>query len=186
MKTNITPRTPLLADYRNIPWTSPKPGFWRQSRLLGAVTLAVTSPQPPGPPLSALASIVCLQPAACLPTPDPYAELLIGLWSQGERGAEGKSNRDPEELEITPRSSCTQIEGRVPTVREERRGEREIKEIGASLTELNTDQQHQILLFIQTLLCTWTRASLCVASHGNTLCEAPTPSQTLFLFISLN
>lgn len=30
---------------------------------------------------------------------------------------------------------------------------REIKEIGASLTELNTDQQHQILLFIQTLLC---------------------------------
>lgn len=36
---------------------------------------------------------------------------------------------------------------------ERERRERQIKEIGASLTELNTDQQHQILLFIQTLLC---------------------------------
>lgn len=60
------------------------------------------------------------------------------------------------------RSRCTRGEGSVPRrKRESERGqgavrereERQIKEIGASLTELNTDQQHQILLFIQTLLC---------------------------------
>ena len=113
-------------------------------------------------------ALACLQRAACLPTPDPYAELLIGLWSERERErereereAEGESDRDPEGGEITPRRSrCTRREGRVPRRRrrwrrkdsEKGQGERQIKEIGASLTELNTDQQHQILLFIQTLL----------------------------------
>lgn len=95
------------------------------------------------------------------------------------------TERKAERKEIAVRRSrCIQWEGRVPTrnqkVREdrkldqrERRGERQIKEIGASLTELNTDQQHQILLFIQTLLCKWTRASLYVGCSRNTLCCLP-------------
>jgi len=73
--------------------------------------------------------LACLQHAACLPIPDPYAELLIKLWSQREREAEGESDRDPEGGEITPRRSrCTrkrrqaaEEEGR----ERDRRGERD-------------------------------------------------------------
>lgn len=47
--------------------------------------------------------LACLKHTACLPTPDPYAALLIKLWS--EREAEGESDRGPEEGKITLRRS---------------------------------------------------------------------------------
>lgn len=64
-------------------------------------------PKPPDLLLCVLASSVCwlVSSLACLPTPDPYAELLI---DHRERGVEGESDRAPEGGEITLRSSsCT-------------------------------------------------------------------------------
>lgn len=103
------------------------------------------------------------------PLKDPYAELLIGLCVVSEREGkegEGKSNRDHGGGEITlRRNSCTWKEGRVLTVREDKKQEereeaaRLIKEIGAFANELNRDQQQQIF-YLYRCCCLWKQEPL--------------------------
>lgn len=68
--------------------------------------------------------LACLQHAACLLTPDPYAELLMNLWPLREREAEGESDRDPEGGEITQRRSRCHRKRRQGATEEERKLER--------------------------------------------------------------
>lgn len=90
-RTKITLQTPRLPNCRNKTlYIYIQLANWKQGQILGSVSLAglaVLDPMCFGQRFV----FARLQHAACLPTPDPYAELWINLWSQGGREREGET-----------------------------------------------------------------------------------------------